>query len=203
VTPRAATFGVFFVNGAAIGTWVAHIPWVQARFDLSKAALGLVILALAVGVIVALPLMGRVVGRIGSARATRTAGLACVLALPLPILSPQPWLLPLALAVLGASSGAMVSMNAHGVAVERALRRPIMSSLHAGWSLGGLSGAALVAVGGAAGRSRGSRLGAAAAPGSSSPCACPGSATGRPRWSPGPASSVRGAASSSSGSCAF
>ena len=165
MTPRAATFGVFFVNGAAIGTWVAHIPWVQARFDLSKATLGLVILALAVGVIVALPLMGRVVGRIGSARATRTAAIACVLALPLPILSPQPWLLPLALAVLGASSGAMdVSMNAHGVAVERALRRPIMSSLHAGWSLGGLSGAALVAVGGAAGlEPRLETLGAAAA----------------------------------------
>ena len=72
--------------------------------------------------------------------------------LPLPLLAPEPWLLPLALIVLGASSGAMdVSMNAHGVAVERVLHRPIMSSLHAGWSFGGLAGAALVAAGGGAG----------------------------------------------------
>ena len=41
-----------------------------------------------------------------------------------------------ALFVLGASSATMdVSMNAHGVKVERDLGRPIMSSLHAGWSL--------------------------------------------------------------------
>jgi MFS family permease len=42
-------------------------------------------------------------------------------------------------------------MNAHGVAVERILHRPIMSSLHAGWSFGGLAGAALVASAGGAG----------------------------------------------------
>ena len=52
---RAATFGVFFLNGAAIGVWVAQIPFVQDRFDFSKSTLGLVLLAMAVGVIVALP----------------------------------------------------------------------------------------------------------------------------------------------------
>ena len=41
---RLATFGVFFVNGAVIGTWVGHIPWIQERFDFSKSTLGLVIL---------------------------------------------------------------------------------------------------------------------------------------------------------------
>jgi MFS family permease len=152
MTQRAATFGVFFVNGAVIGTWVAHIPWIQDRFDLSKSTLGLVILAMSIGVIVALPLMGQAIVRLGSVRATRIAGTVCALVLPLPLLAPEPWLLPLALVVLGASSGAMdVSMNAHGVAVERILHRPIMSSLHAGWSFGGLAGAALVATGGGLG----------------------------------------------------
>jgi MFS family permease len=152
MTPRIATFGVFFVNGAVIGTWVAHIPWVQERFDFSKSTLGLIILAMSIGVIVALPIMGQAIVRIGSVRATRIAGTVCALVLPLPLLAPEPWLLPVALAVLGASSGAMdVSMNAHGVAVERILHRPIMSSLHAGWSFGGLAGAALVAIGGGAG----------------------------------------------------
>jgi MFS family permease len=152
VTSRLATAGVFFVNGAVIGTWVGHIPWIQERFDFSKSTLGLVILAMAIGVIVALPVMGQAIVRLGSVRSTRLAGTLCVLVLPLPLLAPEPWLLPLALIILGASSGAMdVSMNAHGVAVEQRIHRPIMSSLHAGWSFGGLAGAALVAAAGGAG----------------------------------------------------
>jgi MFS family permease len=152
MSARAATFGVFLVNGAVIGTWVAHIPWVQHRFDLSKSTLGLILLTMSVGVIVALPIMGQAIVRLGSVRATRIGGFACVAALLLPLLAPEPWLLPFALALLGASSGAMdVSMNAHGVAVERAIVRPIMSSLHAGWALGGLVGAGFVAIGAAAG----------------------------------------------------
>ena len=39
-----------------------------------------------------------------------------------------------------------VSMNAHGVKVERDLGRPIMSSLHAGWSFGGVVGAGFAAA---------------------------------------------------------
>ena len=125
MTPRWATFGVFFVNGAVIGTWVGHIAWVQERFDFSKSTLGLVILAMAIGVIVALPIMGQAIVRLGSVRSTRITGVICALVLPLPLLAPEPWLLPLALIVLGASSGAMdVSMNAHGVAVERVVERP-------------------------------------------------------------------------------
>jgi len=149
---RTATFGVFFVNGAVIGTWVAHIPWTQDRFDLSESTLGLVLLTMSIGVIVTLPIMGQAIVRLGSARSTRLAGCVCVALLPLPLLAPEPWSLPVALAALGASSGAMdVSMNAHGVWVERVVRRPVMSWLHAGWSFGGLAGAMLVVIGGAAG----------------------------------------------------
>jgi hypothetical protein len=54
--------------------------------------------------------------------------------------------------VFGASNGAMdVAMNAHGVAVERELPKPIMSSLHGGWSLGGFVSAGIVAIAAAAG----------------------------------------------------
>ena len=50
---------MFFVNGAAIGVWVAQIPFVQHRFDLAKSTLGLILLTMSIGVIVALPVMGR------------------------------------------------------------------------------------------------------------------------------------------------
>jgi predicted MFS family arabinose efflux permease len=47
----------------------------------------------------------------------------------------------------GASNGAMdVAMNAHGVAIQSELDRPIMSSFHGGWSVGGFAASGLVAV---------------------------------------------------------
>jgi fucose permease len=79
-------------------------------------------------------------------------GTACALAVNLPVLAPRPWLLAPALMAFGAGSAAMdVAMNAHGVHVERAAGRPIMSSLHAGWSLGGAAGSGFAAAVAAAG----------------------------------------------------
>ena len=46
MTPRWATFGAFFLNGAMIGTWVAQIPFVQERLDVSKSTIGLCLLSL-------------------------------------------------------------------------------------------------------------------------------------------------------------
>src|SRR5206468_2355189 len=72
--------------------------------------------------------------------------------LVLPLLAPSALALAALLAVFGAANGAMdVAMNGHGVAVERELGRPIMSSLHAGWSFGGFASAGLAALAGGAG----------------------------------------------------
>ena len=96
--------------------------------------------------------MGQAIVRLGSARGVRLAGTVCCLTVPLPLLAPEPYLLPLALLAFGAAGASMdVSMNAHGSAIEGRLGRPIMSSLHAGWSFGGFAGAAGVAAATAAG----------------------------------------------------
>jgi predicted MFS family arabinose efflux permease len=148
VTPRAATFTAFFINGAMIGTWVAQIPSVQDRLDVSKSTLGLALLCMASGAMIAMPLTGHVLDRRSSAAVTRTAALVYLPLLALPLFAPSPVLLGAALVLFGAANGAMdVAMNAHGVAVERTLHRPIMSSLHAGWSFGGLAGSGGVALG--------------------------------------------------------
>ena len=68
------------------------------------------------------------------------------------MLAPHPLLTAAALVVLGGASAAMdVAMNSHGVHIETAGGRPIMSSLHAGWALGGAAGAAMGAAGAALG----------------------------------------------------
>ena len=147
MSARWATTAIFAVNGAAVGTWVANIPWVQERFDLSKSTMGLLILAMSISVILALPFAGQAVARHGSERMTLLGGLACVLAVNLPILAPAPVLVAAGLFLLGGSSATMdVAMNSHGVHVEKGLGRPIMSSLHAGWAFGGMGGAAFVAL---------------------------------------------------------
>ena len=147
MNPRWATTGVFAVNGAAIGSWVAQIPLVQERFDLSKSAIGLVIVAMAVAVIIVFPVAGQAVARHGSVAVMRAGGLACVIAVMLPALAPHPLLVALGLFILGGASATMdVAMNSHGVKVEKDLGRPLLSSLHAGWAFGGMAGAAFAAA---------------------------------------------------------
>lgn len=70
-----ATYTVFIGCGFAFASWAARIPPVRDRLDLDPAALGLVLLAIAAGSLLALPLSGPVVSRIGSARTVMANGL--------------------------------------------------------------------------------------------------------------------------------
>jgi predicted MFS family arabinose efflux permease len=152
LSPRVATFLVFGVNGAMIGTWVAHIPWLQDHLGVSKATLGLCLLCMAAGAVVAMPLTGLILDRLPSASVARWSTLLFCLMLPLPLLATSPLMLAPILFVFGASNGAMdVAMNAHGVAIQEKLERPVMSSFHGGWSVGGFVAAGVVAISAAAG----------------------------------------------------
>ena len=152
MTPRLATFSIFAVNGAMIGTWVAHIPWLQDHLGISKATIGVCLLCMAAGALISMPLTGQILHRRPSASVTRAATLIFCLMLPLPLLATGPYMLGALLFFFGASSGAMdVAMNAHGVSIQNKLAKPIMSSLHGGWSLGGFASAGLVAIAAAAG----------------------------------------------------
>src|SRR5262249_20218622 len=83
-------------------------------------------------------------GRLGSRVMTAGAGVGLCLALPLPVASPGVALLSLSLVLLGACNGLLdVSMNAQAADVEQRVGRPIMSSFHALFSLGGVAGALL------------------------------------------------------------
>lgn len=149
---RRAVMAVFFINGIALGNWFPRIPAVQRELGLSDGLLGLALLGTAAGALVAMPTTGWLIARRGSRAVTTAAALALCAALPLPARAPDlAWLIA-ALALLGAANGVLdVAMNAQAVAVERRYGRPIMTTFHGLWSLGGLIGAAvagLVAGGG-------------------------------------------------------
>ena len=147
MSPRWATTGVFFVNGAVIGTWVAQIPWIQQRFELSNSTMGLILVAMSGAVVLALPVAGQAIVRFGSQRVTWLGGSLAAVCVNLPVLAPEAALVAAGLFALGAAGATMdVAMNAHGVKVESDRGRPIMSALHAGWSFGGMVGAGFAAA---------------------------------------------------------
>jgi predicted MFS family arabinose efflux permease len=149
---RLAVATIFFANGAGFATWIPHIPMVQTTLGLGTSVLGFTLLAMAAGALVGIPLSGRATARFGSRTVVRTSALLFFAALPLPVLAPSVPSLALALVVLGAGNGALdVSMNAQAVAIEARFPRPIMSSFHGMWSLGGLAGAGGAALALAAG----------------------------------------------------
>jgi MFS family permease len=144
---RWAVAAIFLANGAIIGTWAAHIPLVAERLGMDHSQLGIALLAMALGALIAMPLGGAAISRLGSAIVTRAATIALLVCFALPLLAPSPLVLILTLLAFGASNGLLdVAMNAHGVLVENRLGRPVMSSFHGMWSLGGLIGAGAAAV---------------------------------------------------------
>jgi MFS family permease len=144
---RAAVTVVFFVNGALIASWAPYIPRIKHDLDLSARGLGLVLLAMAVGAVACMPATGLMVERFG-ARATLALVVAIsYVALPFTLLAPSPLALAGVLAVMGAASGITdIAMNANGAAVEHHYGRPILSSLHGLWSIGGFVAAGTTAL---------------------------------------------------------
>ena len=144
---RAAVTAIFLLNGLIFGAWAARIPAVRDRVGLSDGELGIVLACAAVGSILAMPIAGGRAARIGSRRATRAAFALVCLATGLIALAPSLPVLCLLAFFYGASMGSLdVTMNAHGVAVERRYGRSILASFHAAFSIGGLAGGVIGAV---------------------------------------------------------
>lgn len=133
---RWAVTAVFFLNGATLSAWIARVPSVRADHHLPDGQLGVVLSSVGICAIIAMQFVGSLVGRLGSAVVMRAMLLTTPLALACAGLSRNIAELAVSLALLGASHGTIdVSMSAHAVAVERALRRPVMNGCHAAWGI--------------------------------------------------------------------
>jgi hypothetical protein len=147
VSPRVAVTAVFFVNGALFASWASRIPALSDRVGASTGALGLALLAPALGAVVAMPLVGRLLPGRSSRTFCRLAAVGLMAAILLPGLARGVAALAGGLFVVGiANSSLDLAMNAQGVSIERHLSRPILSSLHAAFSFGGFAGAGLGAL---------------------------------------------------------
>jgi MFS family permease len=141
---RLAVATIFCLNGLALANWIARIPDVKQQLALSDQRLGLVLLCVAAGALVSQPTVGWLIGRVGSRRMTTVMLVGFCLSVMMPGLAADMLSLMGALFVFGACNGGLdVAMNAQAALVEQRYARPIMSSFHGLWSIGGLLGAAL------------------------------------------------------------
>jgi MFS family permease len=149
-----ATAAAFISSGFAFASWASRIPQVRDQLHLGAADLGLVLLAIAAGSVLALPLSGPVIAHWGPRRTTAAMAVLLGVSLVGVALGSRVGVAPLvvALFLMGFANGAWdVGMNVHGADVEQRLGRAIMPRYHAGYSLGTVAGAlvgtAMVALG--------------------------------------------------------
>lgn len=142
---RLATRLAFLVAGFGIACWAPLVPLAKARLAVDDGILGLLLLSLGIGSVVAMLLTGVLSARYGSKPIIIAGGLGLALLLPLLAIASLPVTLALALLAFGAALGSIdVAMNIHAVEVERAAGRPLMSGFHALFSIGGFIGPALM-----------------------------------------------------------
>jgi fucose permease len=148
-----ASYAAFIGTGVALSTWFSRIPQVRDGLQLNASELGLVLLAMAAGAILSMPLSGAVLPRIGSRRMVTLMAFLMAVGLGTVAVGYQFGVVPvvIGLFLLGIANGCWdVAMNVQGATVERLLGRAIMPRFHAGFSIGtvagALVGAAMVAL---------------------------------------------------------
>lgn len=144
---RWAVSYFFILLGAVSGAWAARIPAVKHTLGLSDGQLAYALLAVAIGLIIGMRFAGHLTDRLGSARLIAPAAIATSLTIIPPGHATTLPALVATLFLFGLVNASLdVSMNAHGVEVERAYGRPVMSSFHGMFSIGGLLGAGIGAL---------------------------------------------------------
>ena len=141
---RSALTLFFALDGFLFAGWVVRIPAVKQQTGASAGDLGLALLGVSAGAVVTMTLTGRLCRRFGSHAVTVATAVLLSLSVALPALTRSPLALGLVLLVFGAAYGGInVAMNSAAVDLVTALRRPVMPSFHAAFSLGGMLGAGI------------------------------------------------------------
>ncbi len=141
---------IFLILGLSFGTWLSRLPAVRDQLGASTLEMSIYGLCLAAGSLIGLIVSGQVVQHFGPKRTMLVTGLAQVIAMPLAIVIILNVSIPLgliALFVYGFTfATADVAMNVSGSAAERALGRPRMPLMHAGYSTGTVAAIGLGAL---------------------------------------------------------
>ncbi|MCA6103616.1 MULTISPECIES: MFS transporter [Bradyrhizobium] len=137
----------FFVAGFGLAAWAPLVPLAKERLAVDDRMLGLLLLCLGTGSVVAMLLTSVSNARYGSKPIILLGGLGLVLILPWLAIAGTPLALGTTLFAFGFSLGSIdVAMNIYAIELERATGRPLMSGFHAHYSIGEFTGSAAVTL---------------------------------------------------------
>ena len=144
-----AVYAVFIGSGFSFASWAARIPQVRDSLHVDPGQLGLILLAVAAGSILSIPLSGTLIAKIGEARAIAVVSTVLALGLVVVGIGSRIGVAPVCVGLwlIGFGNGAWdVSMNVQGATVERRVGKSVMSRFHAGFSIGTVAGAGVGAI---------------------------------------------------------
>lgn len=146
-TPQQLRFAnavFFFLSGLGYASWAARIPALQKQLHLNEAQLGGILFAMPIGLLITLPVTGRLLSRYSSRTVMLFGAVFFAVVLAFIGFSTTVWQLVAALFCFGVSRNLFnISTNAQAVAVQSLYDRSIMANFHGIWSLAGFAGAAL------------------------------------------------------------
>jgi MFS family permease len=132
----------FFIQGVVFGSWASRIPDLKDKLHLGEGALGTILFMLPMGQLTMMPFSGRIVTRYGSRNVLRVALMGYSFILLLIGQVHESWQLALCLYLFGVIGNMCnISVNTQGVNAESIHHRPIFTTFHGLWSLGGFTGA--------------------------------------------------------------
>ncbi len=139
---RLAVNLFFFINGFVHANLATRFPKIQELFTIDNGTLGLVLLASSLGAVFAMPFTGWLIIRNGSRKISIISVFSYCVFVPLVPIMPGLLGLIFIFFLMGVTAGMLdVSMNSQAVMVEQQLRKPIMTSFHALFSIGMVAGA--------------------------------------------------------------
>lgn len=143
VQKTITSVGVFFyIQGVVFGSWASRIPDLKDHLHLGEGALGTILFLLPMGQLTMMPFSGRIVTRFGSRNVLRVALMGYSFILLLIGQVQSAWQLSLCLYLFGLIGNLCnISVNTQGVNAETIHHKPVFSTFHGLWSLGGFTGA--------------------------------------------------------------
>jgi predicted MFS family arabinose efflux permease len=142
VLEQVSTRIAFFIAGFGTAAWAPLVPFAKHRTGLDDGGLGVLLLCLGLGSLVAMPVAGAIASRFGCRLVVIVAGAVVCVSLPFLAMTASLPVLALALVVFGAGIGTIdVAINIQAVIVEKASRKSMMSGFHGLFSVGGIAGA--------------------------------------------------------------
>ncbi|SCB30822.1 Fucose permease [Bradyrhizobium shewense] len=135
----------FFVAGFGLAAWAPLVPLAKERLAVDDRMLGLLLLCLGTGSVIAMLSTSILNARYGSKPIILAGGLGLAMMLPCLAIANTPVRLGATLFAFGVSLGSIdVAMNIHAIELERDTGRPLMSGFHAQYSIGEFTGSAAV-----------------------------------------------------------